>query len=652
MKTVNSIIKNLKLLMRSKSSAFVVLFAPLIIVLIISISFADFEDSSLNIGVHISEDTELTQRFVNNLNTSENNLISYDTSNDCVRAIQEGVVLACVSFPESFELGQEKQELTFYIDESRLNLVYRLISSLSTSVGSEQTEISQEITASLLELIDRSASGFSSTITDIVSLKARVASISSNVNRASSDVSGLEIDAVSFNTANLRSDLLSLENDFNNLRVRAQDIISSGTNFYNVTSGYEPQRNAFKTDLDSLSAIVSNTDNDNFEDFVEAFDNFVNSFNDLRSQVQQAETVKRDVQSSLNSVTTSINSLNTDLDSIKIKQESLLDDINRLEFRSAETIAQPFTTNIETVTASLSRLTYSFPYLLMLVIMFIGIMLSSTLVFMEKDSKAFFRNFTTPINKIFFTTMTYFTSLIIIFSQVIVILCVAYFLLDIPLFSNWEASLVIILLASTMFVLLGMVIGNLFNTSEAITMSNIALGAVFMFLSNLILPLETLSSTIQQIASYNPFVVAGEAMRGALVFEFDLVTLLPEILMMVVFSLFLFVFILIFQNVSSSSYLFKLRNRNKKIILPEDNYLTLEDKNIVIKNLNDLLKTIESLTEEEYLRYTKPKNIFSEWVETILKQRYVAYRIKKKSQAKVIKILKKELKKKKHRINN
>jgi ABC-2 type transport system permease protein len=651
MKSINSIIKNLKLLMRSKSSALVVLFAPLLIVLIIGFSFAEFEQSSLNIGYHVSEHTDLTQRFLTNLNNSGNNLIEYNSPESCVRSIQEGVILACIGFPAGFSVGNTRQELTFYVDESRLNLVYQLVSSLSTSASSEQTEISQEITTSLLDLIDKSATGFSTTISDIVSLKARVSSINTNVNRASSDVSSLEIETTNLNPTTLKNRASGLEADYQELIDLGEDLVSSGNAFYTATEGSpSAQRTAFKSDLDALDSVVSsNTSMEDFKEFVEVLDNFISAFNSLKSQIASVSNVQKDVQSSLNTVSSTVNSLNSDLDQIKVKQETLLEQINRLEFRSAEAIAQPFTTKIEPVTASLGRLTYSFPYLLMLVIMFIGIMLSSTLVFMEKDSKAFFRNFTTPTKQIFFTTMTYITSMIIILLQVFVILFVAYFFLEISMFTNWEVSLLIIILGSTLFILLGMVIGNMFSTSEAITMSNIFLGAVFMFLSNLILPLETLSVVIQKVASYNPFVIAGEAMRGALLFELDTLTLLPSIIMMISISLFLFLFILLFQNVSGSAYIYKLKNRNKKIILPEDHYLTLEDKNITIKNLADLAGTLELLTEEEYLRYTKPKNLFSEWLEKSLKERFLAYRIKKKAKAKALKILQKQLKKKKNK---
>lgn len=651
MKSFNTIIKNLKLLIRSKSSALVVLLAPLLIVLIIGIGFADFDEGGLTVGVHVSEPGELVDRFVDNLESNGNTLVYYDSSSSCVRGIQEGVILACISFPEGFSIGNERSELTFFIDESRINLVYRLISSLSSSVGSEQVEISQEITGSLLELIDRSADGFTQTISDIVSLRARANSISSNVNRASSDVGGLDISVSNFNFNPLRSGLSALDEDFSNLRVRALDIVDSGEVLINNTVEGTGGRSDFISDLNALKSSLSNTEStaENFEEFEELLENLISSFGELRSQLQAAANVKSDVQSSLNAVSSGISNLDSDLDQIKVRQENLLESINRLEFRSAETIAQPFTTNIEPVTASLGRLTYSFPYLLMLVIMFIGIMLSSTLVFMEKDSKAFFRNFTTPTRKIFFSSMTYFTSMIIILAQVFVILLVAYFYLDIPMLLNWQVSLVIILLSSTLFVLLGMLIGNFFNTNEAITMSNIAIGSVFMFLSNLILPLETLSDFIRSIAAYNPFVVSAEAMRGALLFEFDFVSLMSSIIYLVSVSLTLFILILLFQNVSGSSYLHKLKNRNKKIVLPEDSYLKLEDKNVVIKNVKDLYEFIKNLSDEEYLVYTRPENIFSQWLEKSLKQRFLAYRIKKKKKSKVVKILEKQLKKKKNK---
>ena len=652
MKSINLIIKNIKLLIRSKSSALVVLLAPLLIVLIIGIGFADFEDSRLNIGVHVSEPSELTDRFIANLNSSDNNIIFTESQEICTRQIQEGSILACVSFPEGFALGDERQELTFLVDESRINLVYRLISSLTASVGSEQAEISQEITAQLLTVIDQSAEGFSSTISNIVSLKSRAASISSGVLSASEGISNLNVSTTSFNHGSVRSEIVSSQGDYNSLNNRALSVISAGEEFYNQTaSSPSPQRDSFKEALDDLEDAVSQSSelSEEFDLILERFDDFVSAFNSLRSQLSEARSVQSSVQSSLGNVQSAISNLDGELDNIKVNQERLLDNINRLEFRTAETIAQPFSTNIKTITSDLGRLTYSFPYLLMLVIMFVGIMLSSTLVFMEKDSKAFFRNFTTPIRQFFFTSMTFFTSLLIILIQVGVILLVAYLFLDIAILSNWQSNLVVILLASTMFILLGMIIGNIFSTSEAITMSNIAIGSILMFLSNLILPLETLSEGIQKVASYNPFVIGGEAIRGTLLFNFDLISLIPNIILMVSISIILFAFLIIFQNVSSSNYIHKLKTRNVKIILPEDNYLKIELKdkdNLVIKDIEDLLNSLENLSDSEYSEIIKTKNVFSDWLKKNLKERFLAFKIKNKSRLKAINTLRKKLKKK------
>ncbi len=322
----------------------------------------------------------------------------------------------------------------------------------------------------------------------------------------------------------------------------------------------------------------------------------------------------------------------------------MVERIDQLQFRDAGRIAQPVGTNIEPITSDMTRLTYSFPYLLMLVIMLVGIMLSSTLVFMEKDSKAYFRNFTTPTKNIFFTTVTFLTSAFVILLQVLIILLVAYFFLNVPVLDNLDVTLTIILLASVVFIMLGIFIGHLFNTSEAITMANIALGSIFIFLSNLILPVETLSDSIQIIASYNPYVILSESLRSSLLFSTGYDSLIPELLTIIVYSIVLLLLILIMLKIAGSKYIYDLRHKKHRQAKKKNKELELGGKKV--KNIAELIEAMEGMSDEEYNKVVKKDNVVSEWLKNDMGKNYLSRRIKKKDRKKALLILKKRNKKK------
>jgi ABC-type multidrug transport system permease subunit len=138
----------------------------------------------------------------------------------------------------------------------------------------------------------------------------------------------------------------------------------------------------------------------------------------------------------LNTLQESLSTLTKNTDEIKIKQEQILQEIESFELRSARSITNPINTRTESVASTSNRLTYSFSYLLTLAILFIGLMLSSTLVYMEKDSKSFFRNFTTPTTQRYFAFINYLTALIIIIIQTLLILAIAHFTLSVPILTN------------------------------------------------------------------------------------------------------------------------------------------------------------------------------------------------------------------------
>lgn len=643
MKTLTSIKKTLKLLMRSKASALVVLLAPLLIVLIIGVGFLDTGESQLTLGV-VGEDSELSERFIESLE-EEYELIAYENTETCRGAIQEGVIISCVSFPAEFGEENASNQIDFYVDESRMNLVYRIISSLSEQIGEEGMELSEEITAEILGVLEDARSEIDSSVTSIVGIQGRTSSIIDDVSSARSNVGDIdgETDDVSID---------DYSGDVSDLKSEVQDFAEDSESLLDESKSVRDNENIndseFDSAISSLESAIDDLENQtysNFDDLEDNLEDVFASFANLENQLSDMGEAASSAAGDLEEVENSLEDLSEEAGELRTKQESILSSIESLEHTDAERVAQPVTTNIEPITADLGELTYSFPYLLMLVIMLVGIMLSSTLVFIEKDSKAYFRNFTTPTKSFFFASITYITSSMIILVQAIAILLLAFFGLNIPLIDNIEVTAIVIILGMTVFILLGMLIGELFNTSEAITMANIALGAIFIFLSNLILPLETLSEEIRVIAEYNPYVVASESIRSSLLFGASIQSIGEELIILTGYAIILLIVIMTVRKMTTSRYFYDLKHKNKKINTEDDHSLIMDNKK-VISSEKDLLEELKNITDEEYAKHTKPKNIFSMWLEKDLGSKYLAYRIKNKTRKKAIAILEKRIKKK------
>ncbi|MFT4311240.1 MAG: ABC transporter permease [Candidatus Woesearchaeota archaeon] len=631
MKSITTILKNIKLLFRSKASALVVLLAPLLIVLIVGVSFVD-SDTKLNVGV-VGAEFDLGERLVVSLE-KDNNIIDFDSLDDCVRGITEGFLVSCVLIPAESDFGSNVT-VSFFVDESRMNLVYRIISSVSSSIGAEQMDISQELTQDILSVLDVSydyivsldsdldlvISSISSVVSDVGSVQG----VSSNVNTSSSGIS----------VSGLSSDLSSLRSSYSNIRSRASDLVDESYDILSLISD-GPEKDDFESEVSSFDSFLNSSSGNRIDDFDELSDRISqisSSFNTLRSRLDQAGSSFDEISKSLDGVESSLSSISSDIDDIKDANSDLIALIEELEYTSAETISRPFSTRIETVTANQNSLVYAFPYLLGLVVMLVGIMLSSTLVFIEKDSKAHFRNFTTPTKSFFFLFMTYLTAMIIIFVQIAVILGFAYFLLDVPVLDNLDVSILVLFVGVSIFVFIGMLIGKIFSTSEAITMTNIATGSIFLFLSNLVLPLETLPENIRGIVDFNPYVTVSESLRQALLFDSTFLEMQIQLAIMGIYSLVLIVFISILTKFSS----IRIKAKKESVVL-------INGERVFVFNLEDLISKIEALSENDFDRAVKSNDVFRSWLFNN-KYKRLSRKIKGKNKEDTLNILKKNIKK-------
>jgi ABC-type multidrug transport system permease subunit len=647
MKSVKTLVKNLKILSRSKGSALMILLAPLLIVLIIGFSFAGNVENKTEIGIFLNENSnELTNRFVSNLNSSENSLTFFPSSLACIDAIKQSVVVTCIIFPEDFSLADNKtNEVIFFVDESRMNLVYQLISSLTLNVNVESGEISKELTERMLLIIEETKSTMNTGISTTVGMKAKLKSVEGKESEIKSKVAAMDVSAEKVDISGSSETLADVAIDMKDLRSDAQTVVGRG---YALIAAYPNiSYSNLELSLADLNRSIneSNISLNNLNQIIDSLDKAADQINDIQAKLATAQSMKSTVSSNIDKIDADIKSLISDVDSLKSKQEAVLARINSFAFKSADSITNPITTKIESVVAKNNKITYYFPYLLMLVVLFVGIMLSSTLVFMEKDSRAFFRNFTTPTKNAHFIVMTYLTSLLILIIQSAVVLVAVYYGLQVPILNNIGVTLIFLFLGLTVFILLGMVLGNIFSTSEAITMSTITVGSVFIFLSNLVLPLETLSPVIAKIAAYNPYVIVSESIRKSMLMSISLEGLYYPLIILGIYVVGLLILVISIKKMITTKLFEKILRRKVKhvVTVPEDHYLNIPEKNAVIRNIPELLDFFKNMSSTEFNNLTVNTNIFSKWLKDNLNERRLASKMEKKSLEKSISILESHL---------
>jgi hypothetical protein len=85
-----------------------------------------------------------------------------------------------------------------------------------------------------------------------------------------------------------------------------------------------------------------------------------------------------------------------------------------------------------------------------------------------------------------------------------------------------------------------------FSSQETSTLAAVTLGSIGLFLSDVILPLESMPSYIMNIARFNPFVLSEYLLRSTIVFNTPIIDLLREPYSGILPIFFLFIIYLLF----------------------------------------------------------------------------------------------------------
>ena len=354
--------------------------------------------------------------------------------------------------------------------------------------------------------------------------------------------------------------MTSLNNANTKLNEKSSSVVSLSASLSESKSSLTDVIN----DLNSLNLNGTNnfTEIDDELKDLEQRDNSTAKYSDLRDLIT---SMKDGYNSLITSVSQFRNSNEEGLEAIKTKLSSNIqtatelkntikeinDDINSIEIRDVARIVSPITTEIKPISAESTNLNYTFPTLVVLVLLFAGLLLASTTVVQERESKAYFRNFITPTSDIIFIIGGYISSVFIVLIQLVIIFIVMFgisntFVSDITLFN----AFVILVLLGSVFILLGMLIGYMFKSGETANIASVSLGAILLFFSNTILPIETLPGSIRGIVQFNPYIVGESALRKILLFNQDLEAVLSQIYILVGYIALLLIIVYLFREVT------------------------------------------------------------------------------------------------------
>ncbi|MBT4352101.1 ABC transporter permease, partial [archaeon] len=541
-KLLKIIIKNFKLLFRSKTSALIIVLGPLLIMLLVGISFNTFDTFNLNIGVYSPEKSEMVDSFLDKLDSNNYNLINYDSQKGCVKGIEVGVIHTCISFPPDFKIENDKtNEIVFYVDQSKINLVYLIRDILTSSIQNRSEEISQDLTSEIVTKIFETRTGLTESSSDAVSIISKNDEILVESEVAKTNLANIDLNVVENPNVNLVSDAVSiLSGLFSEIKSEAKliakdaeslidDLEDYGSLDSNQTKIIDEAKDELNNATSRIDAIYSDSQ-DETHIILTSVQSIENTITDMTGKLQTASNaINNNIVARVESIQSKSESLKTDVESLNQKINDLIKNIDSVKITNAENIVSPITTRIENVLQSRSQINFLFPSMIVLLMMFIGMLLPSILIVMEKNSRAYFRIFTTPNKDRIFILATFLTSFFILVMQLFFIILLSKYYFNIEdIFNNLAMFSLNLILVMSFFILVGMFIGYLFDTEEIVTMVSFSIGALLLFTSGLIFPVESMPTYLIDKIKFNPAVIGTKMIRETMLFKFDCVSIKPN----------------------------------------------------------------------------------------------------------------------------
>ncbi len=565
--------KNLKLLIRSKSSALIIILSPLLFILLIGLSY-NTSQTGLNIGVYAPDFNKDVNSFVSSLQEEQYKIIKYDNSLDCIGDIKLGFTHTCVVLPKDFQIKDNKQkEITFHIDQTKINLVYMVTNVLNTKFNLKSEEVSKELISGILNKITTTEGKIKKEVTQIESTKAKNQQAAKESEAIKADLTKLDLKAPAAKTY----DTTSLDNFKKAANTKTADVktklnsVESAVDSSNLNSSEKSEINDqvsdAKAELTQLVNLLEGTNNttSSLAEVSTMVSGLQSDMGEIKKKLTTASSKVSASGTKLNSLASSVKASVTSLDAIKKTLDEIQKDLASQKVTSASTITAPIKTNIKKITTEKTYLGYMFPSLIIMVVMFVSILLGTTLVMMEKHSPAYFRNFMMPVRKITFIFSTYLTNVLLILIQVVIILGVSLVFLG-DIYDKLPLTTLILFLASSTFTLIGILIGYLFNSEDSGTLASISVGSLLLFVSGVILPLENMTAVVRKVIHYNPFVLAEKLLREVFIFGSSIQVIYQDLLMLAGYGLGLFILILIIDGIIGKHFVTKLSYKHHKHI--------------------------------------------------------------------------------------
>lgn len=486
--------KNYKILLRCKSSILVFFFGPLLVMLLVGVGFNTSTIVGLNIATYSESYSPLSNSLVGNLSDGQFNIIKLESEQRCIDAVKYDDYQACIIFPKDMVMDNVGDIIQIYVDNSRINLANLISEKLASKVSSEAEQLSLGVVSQILGtivLIDSESSDGQKNIDDLNKLNQKNRQ---KVGSLSSELKTIDLTYTYMDSEETLTKLEKLKDDHNLTTSDISDVRSS---------------------IGTLSS--------RYNSVISLIDEIEDKLNDLEKESRNIETDMVNERENIKVIQDNFDNIQQNIDSIKIT--------------NPDSIVKPIKTMIKPLSLKKTYLYYSTPLLLVLLLMFVCVFMSSITIVRERKASAYFRNFITPTFGGTFMLGQYLSLISIILLQLIIILAfISTFLHGLSLITYVYIGLILLLLAS-LFIFMGICLGHLLSSGESVILGAVSISALLLIFSNAILPSEALTGILRKIVYYNPLMIGENILKRLILFDSSFAMIRPLLLSLVIWLL-------------------------------------------------------------------------------------------------------------------
>jgi len=523
MKIFNIVIKDLKIVTRNWTYFAVLFIFPFFLILTSAVLLNSNSLKNVRVGFFNEGDN---LRSLDNLG----NIRNYGSLGSCLFDLTNYRISVCIHARNV----ENEQQIDVYVDNTKRIIELYTKQAILEEIFQEQTNLLEETSGD----IDSQLSIYSTSIEE-----AQMELV-----RAEKELDDLEIKLMGY-----KSNLTIARNNFNQVyfEVKSMEpqiqstkstILSSQISQDQSISEIRLDLNNIRTDLQVIKEFLPGELSGGALDFVNLnLDASLSSLNKIDSALSSLEQSYPDAEvldllnlienliTRLDEVKNFLDALNEDLESaiqdtrnsrkrVEQFQEKLYNAQNDLSRFKNNNEDKPITLNFKKAFPVISSdlVLISFPFVVSIIITFSSLVLSNKFILNSVNKPSHLREMITPSKDVSFVISDYLVNLLFISVQVVVLILIGVFWLQISP-SSIPLFLISVMIASSIFIFLGISLGYLIKSESLSVLITMFLLMFFLIFSDILVPSTLSGAFVRYMINLSPFVILNNLLRDLII---------------------------------------------------------------------------------------------------------------------------------------